>query len=650
MVTRIYWPKRLLSNFGENEPSLLVGWRDSPNDFVVTAALPFLDVSVANKLFAHDMLFEGLKNPSELYLRYGGTRLTVIATCNHFQPNCFFQVYTSANLAIPKIIFEQQQYVQLIYYTSPNAKWMKYLSLSPVRTHVAVYDELQGLDDASLATREILMKNAIAHGSPNVDWKISRGHNLLNCIGQINCSYELSLLLERNARRVIPSLEEHKTRKRSLSVGLAAHLLRESAAKKAKAQAHSLGVVYLFKWVVLALILVVRAGAELILRILNIKIGKYRMTDISETAQQIDLSLRKLCYIPIQYMNIRRHLKSWPTPERNLEYIRLSNNTWLIANDTIYGLFFRRVLSDNRDFIISTLFYLTQGVFGDTYKQLVLWLMSWPAGFKLNNELAAFFGEVFVWIILAWQKIMLIFGGKASWIISMLGFAGWGGLTLQISMLYDIVSLITLQVYCFHRASSKIYNNLLSVLSSLFRLFRGKKMNKLRNRVDSGDYDLYELLLGTIFFTVILFLLPTVLAFHLAFTLTRIVVLTAQVLLELTLVFLNHFPLFLILLRFKSPERVPGGIRITYLQSNDRCTLLELSSQPIGVQDIFYDYKITASRVVKHYCSIGVVRGLLTGADVIERPQLYSLLYSMLPEKQGSIHDLYVQIRDFSHM
>jgi hypothetical protein len=46
----------------------------------------------------------------------------------------------------------------------------------------------------------------------------------------------------------------------------------------------------------------------------------------------------------------------------------------------------------------------------------------------------------------------------------------------------------------------------------------GKRYNVLRNRVDSWDYDVDQLLLGTILFTLVAFLFPTILAYYALFT------------------------------------------------------------------------------------------------------------------------------------
>ncbi|KAL8874332.1 MAG: hypothetical protein Q9174_000331 [Haloplaca sp. 1 TL-2023] len=96
---------------------------------------------------------------------------------------------------------------------------------------------------------------------------------------------------------------------------------------------------------------------------------------------------------------------------------------------------------------------------------------------------------------------------------------------------------------------------------SLFHLFRGKKHNVLRNRIDSCDYDLDQLLLGTILFALLSFLLPTVVVFYLTFTSARMAIIFLKAGLDTMLACLNHFPLFALMLRIKDSRRLPAGIR-----------------------------------------------------------------------------------------
>jgi len=70
----------------------------------------------------------------------------------------------------------------------------------------------------------------------------------------------------------------------------------------------------------------------------------------------------------------------------------------------------------------------------------------------------------------------------------------------------------------------RLYNLQLNTLSSLWHLFRGKKWNVLRKRVDSAVYNVDQLFLGTLLFTVLLFLLPTTALFYAVFAMVSFAV------------------------------------------------------------------------------------------------------------------------------
>lgn len=87
---------------------------------------------------------------------------------------------------------------------------------------------------------------------------------------------------------------------------------------------------------------------------------------------------------------------------------------------------------------------------------------------------------------------------------------------------------MTIHIYCFYGYGCQLYGLQVSGIGALWRLFRGKKYNQLRNRVDSYSYDNEQLFIGTILFTVLLFLLPTVFMYYLVFLVLRFLTLAVQ--------------------------------------------------------------------------------------------------------------------------
>ena len=260
---------------------------------------------------------------------------------------------------------------------------------------------------------------------------------------------------------------------------------------------------------------------------------------------------------------------------------------------------------------------------------------------------------------------------------------------MPISFFSDLLSLLTIHIYCFYAASARIFHWQLSIIVSLFHLFRGKKHNVLRNRIDSCDYDLDQLLLGTILFTLLFFLLPTVAVFYLTFTAARIIIISLKAGLDIALACLNHFPLFALMLRVKDPQRLPGGIsfELQYtpptpvspsvppadkphhpapafangfptsptpedLRSSPLfgppTSFILLRSVPLSLRAIFDQYFQLAARLRGHYISPRVFLDLATGGFLppIERRNLYSLQYSMLPARRPGVREVWEALND----
>lgn len=241
---------------------------------------------------------------------------------------------------------------------------------------------------------------------------------------------------------------------------------------------------------------------------------------------------------------------------------------------------------------------------------------------------------------------------------------------MPIALFSDLVSLLTVHIYSFYMASGKIFHWQLTIILSLFHLFRGKKHNVLRNRIDSCDYDLDQLLLGTILFTFLFFLLPTVIVFYFTFAIARMGIISVKAVLDTALACLNHFPLFALMLRVKDSQRLPGGIRFELIDARaqpqaipeqkdglatDEKTSEEaglpipptshiyLKSVPLSFSTMFHQYFQLGNRLRKHYLSFNVILCLMTGQFVppIHRKNMYSLQYSMLPARRAGVLEMW---------
>ncbi|XP_044187003.1 phosphatidylinositol N-acetylglucosaminyltransferase subunit Q [Thunnus albacares] len=197
--------------------------------------------------------------------------------------------------------------------------------------------------------------------------------------------------------------------------------------------------------------------------------------------------------------------------------------------------------------------------------ELLQWLMGAPAGLKMNRALDQVLGRFFLYHIHLWISYIHLMSPFIEGILWYGGLSACFGLTFALSLLSDMVALLTFHIYCFYVYGARLYCLKIYGLSSLWRLFRGKKWNVLRQRVDSCSYDLDQLFIGTLLFTILLFLLPTTALYYLVFTLLRLVVVLFQGVLHLSVDFINSFPLFAFGLRIFRPYRLAEGVKFRVL-------------------------------------------------------------------------------------
>jgi len=149
---------------------------------------------------------------------------------------------------------------------------------------------------------------------------------------------------------------------------------------------------------------------------------------------------------------------------------------------------------------------------------LITWLMENPGGLKLSSVLSQALGNFFLYHIHLWVTyIMLVVPLLAPHLPRVLPLLSLLPLSLQVSMAGDLFQLLTLHVHCFHAYARRLAHCQAKGITALWRLFIGKKYNPLRDRVDSADCSVEQLFLGTIIFTILLFLFPTSLTFYCVF-------------------------------------------------------------------------------------------------------------------------------------
>ncbi|KAK4058865.1 pig-Q [Microbotryomycetes sp. JL221] len=148
-----------------------------------------------------------------------------------------------------------------------------------------------------------------------------------------------------------------------------------------------------------------------------------------------------------------------------------------------------------------------------------------------------------------------------------------------------------------------------------------KKYNVLRKRVEPAVYEVDQLMLGTILFTLVTFLFPTVLVYYLAFAASRLGIVLLHAGLETILAFMNHFPLFAVMLRFKDPARLPGGVQFV-TRIKEEQLVLEMSNNPVHLAGIFFQHLQLSRRLASHYSPIYLLQRLFSGRVISPIPRV----------------------------
>ncbi|KAF2033299.1 Gpi1-domain-containing protein [Setomelanomma holmii] len=667
-LMRVFWPSDVPNS---NQASVVVGFRNSKSDVFVVGVLQDVELRrVENALAVGTLLRNSPHDIDELLQRCSHDAVHILGVVNPANglnqtdlnlPT--FHIDPASRLPRLSSLADTALSAQIIIYDRPHPTRMQYLSLQPIT--LALGDRIRSiLWDAAFEEEEKERKRKLKLVEKlKLHRVVSRTSSQMELalpmlIEQVNCSFELNAVLQKNTRLI------SRRRKRAQSVS---ERVTESASDLWDYLYMALSyILWMWIWPLLSQVLTSalmanRVAAEVALGILHWRPATsgdaLALKDISATAQQIDIRLQQFCYWPIQYLTLRKRKAGWASfTNTHPDYIRFYNSLWLVANDIIMGVALGSYIIENSSMAAAKVDLIFSQWSVAEVRRMVTWLMGSPGGLKLNTELATFLGDLFLWVIDYWTGCIEILRPHLPHLIQLIGVSSFGGATLPISIFSDLVSLLTLHIYSFYIASARIFHWQLTIMISLFHLFRGKKRNVLRNRIDSCDYDLDQLLLGTILFTLQAFLLPTVFVFYLLFACARVAVISLKALLEIGLACLNHFPLFAVMLRLKDPGRLPGGICFELQEINARSSELDtavptayvvLKSIPLSLRAMFNPYFELGGRIRKHYFSGSVFLNLASGEFVppIHRGTLYSLQYSMLPADRTTIGELWERLK-----
>lgn len=326
------------------------------------------------------------------------------------------RVTVDSNTRVPKVRCADASSIQIILFQRPLPTRMQYISLNPIalalgHKHVDDRQVNLGEDEADDEKQERLRREKterlvekIKQHSITKRKPSSKERALPKIVNQINWSWELEQLLQKNVSKL------GARPRRALSVS-------ERVVESATTMKN---IVLLWIWELITLYIFPvirrafifglvghRIAAELLLTILEWRPQPHMaaLKDISATAQQVEIRLLQFCYWPMQYVTLRQRKNEWESvTTSHPDYIRFYNSLWLVANDVIIGIALGSYIIDNSGWVADQINLLLTRYTVEALQSGISWLMGWPAGLKLNTELAAFLGDLFLWVIDYWDS------------------------------------------------------------------------------------------------------------------------------------------------------------------------------------------------------------------------------------------------------
>uniref|UniRef100_A0A1A7Z1L2 Phosphatidylinositol glycan, class Q n=1 Tax=Iconisemion striatum TaxID=60296 RepID=A0A1A7Z1L2_9TELE len=320
----------------------------------------------------------------------------------------------------------------------------------------------------------------------------------------------------------------------------------------------------------------------------------------------------------VQLSHRTEHMRALSSPksaEGHVQFMRKANILVSVLVDVALGVFLMSWLyrDDHISMLANALVPAADHV-AQQLEELLQWLMGAPAGLKMNRALDQVLGRFFLYHIHLWISYIHLMAPFIEGILWYGGLSACLGLTFALSLLSDMVALFTFHIYCFYVYGARLYCLKIYGLSSLWRLFRGKKWNVLRQRVDSCSYDLDQLFIGTLLFTILLFLLPTTALYYLVFTLLRLVVVLFQGILHLSVDFINSFPLFAAGLRVCRSYRLAEGVKFRVLCEEPGTALhLLMEINPLKFSSVVQTYRTPTYSCYPKDSWVALVKKLFIG-------------------------------------
>lgn len=237
-----------------------------------------------------------------------------------------------------------------------------------------------------------------------------------------------------------------------------------------------------------------------------------------------------LVYPPLLYMMANCIGKRKANNDNYLARTKVTSIILDLFLGALFGLYLLYLERENNlkkeNIFLSLLHFLCNG-----HQQILLdytqWLEAFPIGFKLNVPLTKHIGKEINTILRIHESILssIISSSEYHYLIhralynTLIVISFTCGITTILSIFFDLLRLVSIHITAISFTFRKLYQFHTSTFYSLVLFFSGKKVNPLRaGRIDTlPSYDYMQLLLGTLLFTITLFLTTTFFVYYFFF-------------------------------------------------------------------------------------------------------------------------------------
>ncbi|XP_066261740.1 phosphatidylinositol N-acetylglucosaminyltransferase subunit Q isoform X2 [Euwallacea similis] len=246
--------------------------------------------------------------------------------------------------------------------------------------------------------------------------------------------------------------------------------------------------------------------------------------------------------------------------------------------------------------IISQFHFISQD-FVTHLRELLIYLMGSPIGLKLNYAFNHSLGKFFFYHINLWRVFLQAMQPLLEANFTVLLLPAFLGLSYQVAVVCDITSLATFHIYCIYVYAARLYSLQIKGLTTLSRLFIGRKYNPLRNRVDSCDYSSTQLFIGTLGFTILLFLLPTTLMYYTVFVAFRLATLGVHTVFNKLKNWVSNIPLYIFVIWVFRSSSIAGAPHLSWIPGTGENAQIKVQLAPLSLGESLHRF----SHTVKYY-------------------------------------------------